>query len=139
MAKFHGSKAVFKFTDATGALRDLSPYLIHVTIEDLKVVDESTAASASSKSFVGGYNDAKIHLDGTMDAQVETWLRPLRALSKSTSRRNWEYGPEGQVSGKTQILGQGILITYQVVSKHDDAARWMAEIQISGDITSGVY
>lgn len=137
--KFHGSKAVFKFSDVVGGVIDLSSYLEHVTLEDIKVTDESTAVTAMSKSYVGGYADAKIHLDGKMDAQIETWLRPLRKLSKSTARRAWEYAPEGTASGKPKIIGQGILITFQIISKWDDVARWMGEIQVSGDVDSGTY
>lgn len=129
MAAGHGKNAVFKITDAGGILRDISAYLTGANFDPTADVAETSGLGATSKTYVAGLKDATLGVDGLIDPTTDGYLFGILGLAKA-----WEYHPQGVVTGTPKYTGSGILTAYSPSTSLDDAGKFTASLQVTGDV-----
>lgn len=130
MAASHGKNAVFKIQDSGGTTRDISAYLTGANFDETSDVAEVSGLGATSKSYVAGLKDATLGMDGLIDPTTDGYLHGILGLS-----RTWEYHPQGTGTGTPKYSGSGFLTAYSPSTSLDDAGKFTATLQVTGDVT----
>lgn len=136
MAFKHGKKAVLKVDNSGGVLTDITAYTTRVGLPQTADVAEVSALGATSKSYVAGLKDGRLPFDGKFDPTLHSHLTGILGQDATVS---FEYGPQGSGAGSPKGTGEAILISYEPNTSLDDAGTYTAELQVSGDVTWGVY
>jgi len=130
----HGSKAVFKLTDATAASRDLTAYLTSTGLSRMADAAEVSTLGNTAKVYVPGMTDGTVPLEGPFDAVVDGYMDGLVGFATLVA---WEFYPAGspQSATKPKYSGNCLVSSYEITTGTDDAAAWSGELQLSGTIT----
>ena len=134
----HGKDTVVKIdTAASGnASADISDNCDTCEFSIDQEVQDITTFGANSRGFIPGLRNATISLGGPQDDDVDT---VFMGGNEPTDGRDFEYGPEGETSGDRQYACKAIMTGYNPASGVGDAARWTAELQVTGDVSLGTY
>jgi hypothetical protein len=137
----HGYDTYFAIEDSAGTtLRNISVHLNSVDFNRSADVHEDTTFGKRSKTKKGGLKDGQISLAGFWDKTAltgsETVLDSLVGVFEPV---DWEFGPEGNVAGKLKKSGKGVLSAYNVSDPIGDLIAFTATVDISGDVTTGVF
>jgi hypothetical protein len=137
----HGKDAAFLLEDSAGTtLRNLSPYLNSIETSWSNDIHDDTTFGQDAHTKRTGLVDGSITIGGMWDktADVGTYT-VLKSLLGSDTQVNWEYGPEGNASGKVKESGVGVLESYNESSPVADLVTFTATIQVSGMPTFGTW
>lgn len=132
----HGKAAVFKIDDSGGTLRDISNTLNSVSFPREAEVLETTSFGSSDRSYVVGFKNQTISIEGSFDATVDGYLAGALGATDSLS---FEYGPEGSTATYTKYTGECFLTSYETSAGVGDIVSYSAEFQITGAVTRGAY
>lgn len=132
----HGKNTVFKIDDSGGTLRDISNVLNSVSFPREVETLETTSFGSTSRSYVVGFADATISVEGSYDSTVDGYLAGVVGTEASLS---FEYGPEGSTSTQVKYTGECFLTSYEVSGGVGDIVSFSAEFQVTGAITKGAY
>lgn len=132
----HGKAAVFKIDDSGGTLRDISNTLNSVSFPREAEVLETTSFGSSDRSYVVGFKNQTISIEGSFDATVDGYLAGVLGAADSLS---FEYGPEGSTATYTKYTGECFLTSYETSAGVGDIVSYSAEFQITGAVTRGAY
>lgn len=132
----HGKNTVFKIDDSGGTLRNISDVLNSVSFPREVETLETTSFGSTNRSYVVGFQDATISIEGSFDATVDGYLAGVVGTETSLS---FEYGPEGSTNGFVKLTGECFLTSYEVSGGVGDIVSFSAEFQVTGAITRGTY
>lgn len=132
----HGKAAVFKIDDSGGTLRNISDTLNSVSFPREAEVLETTSFGSSDRTYVVGFKNQTISIEGSFDATVDGYLAGALGAEASLS---FEYGPEGSTSTYTKYTGECFLTSYETAAGVGDIVTYSAEFQITGAVTRGAY
>lgn len=134
MAFTHGKNTVFKMDSTNGgSLADISTYLTSVGFPRSADIPETTTFGATYKTYISGFTDATISLEGNWDPTVDAMFAAHLGAANTVS---YEYGPEGATNAvDVKFSGEAILTSYEVSSGINDVTTFSAELQCSGAIT----
>jgi len=132
----HGKNTVFKIDDSGGTLRTISDVLNSVSFPREVETLETTSFGSSSRSYVVGFADATISIEGSFDSTVDGYLAGAVGHESSLS---FEFGPEGSTSTFVKYTGECFLTSYEVSGGVGDIVSFSAEFQVTGAITKGTY
>jgi hypothetical protein len=132
----HGKAAVFKIDDSGGTLRNISDTLNSVSFPREAEVLETTSFGSSDRTYVVGFKNQTISIEGSFDATVDGYLAGVLGAEASLS---FEYGPEGSTSTYTKYTGECFLTSYETAAGVGDIVTYSAEFQITGAVTRGAY
>jgi len=132
----HGKNAVFKVDNSGGTLTDISNVLNSVSFPREIETLETTSFGSSNRSYVVGFTDATISIEGSFDATVDAHLAGILGQEASVS---FEYGPEGSTAGYVKYTGECYLTSYETSAGVGDIVSMTAEFQVTGAITRGTY
>jgi hypothetical protein len=132
----HGKNASFKVDNAAGSLTDISNTLNSVSFPREIETLETTSFGSSNRSYVVGFADATISVEGSFDATVDTHLAGILGQDASVS---FEYGPEGTTSGYVKYTGEAFMTSYETSAGIGDIVSFSAEFQVTGAITRGTF
>lgn len=132
----HGKSAVFKVDNAAGTLTNISDTLNSVSFPREAETLETTSFGSSDRSYVIGFKNATVSVEGSFDATVDTHLAAILGQEASVS---FEYGPEGSTAGSTKYTGEAFMTSYETSAGVGDIVSYSAEFQITGAITRGAY
>lgn len=132
----HGKAAVFKIDDSGGTLRNISDTLNSVTFPREAEVLETTSFGSSDRTYIVGFKNGTISIEGSFDATVDGYLAGVLGQDATLS---FEYGPEGSTSTYTKYTGECIMTSYENSAGVGDVVSFSAEFQISGAVTRGTY
>ena len=132
----HGKSAVFKVDNAAGTLTDISNTLNTVSFPREAEVLETTSFGSSDRTYIVGFKNGTISIDGSFDATVDTHLAAILGQDATVS---FEYGPEGSTSTYTKYTGEAIMTSYETSAGVGDIVSFSAAFQISGAVTRGAY
>ena len=135
MAFGHGRVTVFKLDDTAGTLDDISNYTDTTDLNRVIETGETTTYGNNSKTYVVGLSDATIAVGGKWDESLDATI----AGGAEPPFREFEFGPAGSVVGKIKYTGNCILTGYSISNPVADVSTWSANMQVTGDITRGVY
>ncbi len=141
-ASTHGKDAYFAVEDSTGTtLRDISPYLNTIDFPRSNDTHDNTTYGAEGHTFQTGLTNGTISIAGFWDktATVGSTTVLDSLLDLDTPTLGFEYGPEGNASGKVKYSGECILQDYNVSSPVADLVTFTATLQISGTVTKGTF
>lgn len=130
-----GKDAVFKITNATGALTDVSAYLTSCTMPsiDAQTAEVSTLGDAYKEFIRTQVDPGKLSIEGIFDPFMGTLLFNLGTATEKA----FEYHPQGTASGKQKFSGSAFLTSFEPGGGIDDAITFSAEFQVTGAITVG--
>lgn len=132
----HGKNASFKVDNSGGTLTDISNTLNSVTFPREIETLETTSFGSSSRSYVVGFSDATISVEGSFDATVDAHLAGILGQEASVS---FEYGPEGTTTGLVKYTGEALMTSYETSAGIGDIVSYSAEFQVTGAITRGTF
>lgn len=132
----HGKNTVFKLDNAAGTLTDVSNVLNSVSFPRETEILETTSFGSSYRTYVVGFQNATISIEGSYDATVDTHLAGVLGQDATLS---FEYGPEGSVAGSTKYTGEAYLTSYETSGGVGDIVSFSAELQVSGAVTRAAY
>jgi hypothetical protein len=133
---FHGRNTVFKITDATATLQDISDTLREVNFPITLDTPETTAFGSTVKTYVVGIKDAKFTCSGMFDPTTDGILEGIYGLAGGTA---FEYGPSGSLTGEVKYTGVAILVNYGIRGAVNDMVAATVDFQVTGPITRGTY
>jgi hypothetical protein len=132
----HGKNASFKVDNSGGSLTNISDTLNSVTFPREIETLETTSFGSSTRSYVVGFSDATISIEGSFDATVDAHLAGILGQEASVS---FEYGPEGTTSGQVKYTGEAFMTSYETSAGVGDIVTYSAEFQVTGAITRGTF
>jgi len=132
----HGKNASFKVDNSGGTLTDISNTLNSVSFPREIETLETTSFGSSSRSYVVGFADATISVEGSFDATVDAHLAGILGQEASVS---FEYGPEGTTAGQVKYTGEALMTSYETSAGIGDIVAYSAEFQVTGAITRGAF
>jgi hypothetical protein len=132
----HGKNAVFKVDNAAGSLQDISNTLNSVSFPREIETLETTSFGSSNRSYVVGFQDATISIEGSFDAATDLILTGILGQEASVS---FEYGPEGSTSPNVKYTGEAFMTSYEASAGVGDIVSYSAEFQVTGAVTRGTY
>jgi len=132
----HGKAAVFKIDDSGGTLRNISDALNSISFPREAEVLETTSFGSSDRTYIVGFKNATISIEGSFDATYDGYLAGALGQDATLS---FEYGPEGATSTYTKYTGECILTSYESTAGIGDVVSISAEFQITGAVTRGTY
>jgi len=138
----HGKNSKFSVEDSAGTtLRDLSANLTNVAFSRQNDTHDTTGFGSESHTFLVGLTNGKITLTGWTTATVTTGTLTVidSLVGLDTVTVGWEYGPHGSTTGFPKYTGECVLETMDVSDPVADLVSFVAVLQISGDVTKGVY
>jgi len=95
MAFVHGLHAIFKISNGSGVLTDISTFVRTVTMNrQASAVDTSTIGTVSRR-YIAGQFDGTITLDGEWDQAVDVIFVAILGNDNlpTVGQCQWEYGP----------------------------------------------
>jgi hypothetical protein len=132
----HGKNASFKVDNSGGTLTNISDTLNSVTFPREIETLETTSFGSSTRSYVVGFSDATISIEGSFDATVDAHLAGILGQEASVS---FEYGPEGTTNGLVKYTGEALMTSYETSAGVGDIVTYSAEFQVTGAITRGTF
>ena len=132
----HGKNSQFTIADSGSTVRDISNTLKSVTMPRSIETLETTSFGSTSKSYVVGFSDTKISVEGSFDATVDGYLSGLVGNDTASA---FVYGPEGSTAGNTKYTGTAFLTSYEVKGGVGDIVSYTAQFQVTGAVTRGTY
>jgi hypothetical protein len=132
----HGKNASFKVDNSGGSLTDISNTLNSVSFPREIETLETTSFGSSTRSYVVGFSDATISVEGSFDATVDAHLAGILGQDASVS---FEYGPEGTTTGLVKYTGEAFMTSYETSAGIGDIVSFSAEFQVTGAITRGTF
>ena len=137
MAFGPGKDAVFKVTNVSGNLTDISAFLTSVTAPSIDAATaEVTTLGSAYRSFIRTVVDpGKISVEGIFDPVMGTLLFNLGTAAAVA----WEFGPQGTATTRQKWTGSALLTSYEVPAGFEDAVTFSAEFQVTGSITASTY
>ena len=132
----HGKNASFKVDNSGGTLTNISDTLNSVTFPREIETLETTSFGSSNRSYVVGFTDATISIEGSFDATVDAHLAGILGQEASVS---FEYGPEGTTAGQVKYTGEALMTSYETSAGVGDIVTYSAEFQVTGAITRGAF
>ncbi|HEX6969861.1 MAG TPA: hypothetical protein VF174_13775 [Micromonosporaceae bacterium] len=141
MSFVHGKNAAFAIDDSGGTLRTISQYVDNVQgLPGGRNLSEVTAFGDSGTRSIPGLPNVSFSISGHFDSTATTGPHAvLNSLRTATSTASFEYGPEGDTSGKTKFSGECWLTEYTVDASVVDKVSFSASFQVDGDVTTGTY
>lgn len=133
MAFTHGSRAVLKISSAASALTDVSAYLSSAGLSNVADVAETSTLNSTAKQYIGGLKDGSFPLEGNFEPTADALLSGVLGGTAD----DFEYYPAGTATGSPKYTGSGFLVSYEITTAVDDAAKFSAEYQVTGGITRG--
>lgn len=128
----HGKSAFFKL-----ATTDLSTFMDNIDFPHESDDHETTTYTKSYKTRIGGLKDASFNVGGLYSvgaAEPETIIPPLIGTVAV-----FEYGPEGNTSGKVKYSGSCLVKNYNHSTPVGDVIRWTATFMATDTVTKGVF
>jgi hypothetical protein len=132
----HGKAAVFKVDNAAGSLTDISNTLNSVSFPREAEVLETTSFGSSDRSYVVGFTNNTVSIEGSFDATVDEHLAGILA---HVDTKSFEYGPEGSTSSFVKYTGECFMTSYETSTGVGDIVSYSASFQITGAVTRGAY
>lgn len=132
----HGKSAVFKVDNAAGTLTDISNTLNTVSFPREAETLETTSFGSSDRTYIVGFKNGTISIDGSFDATVDTHLAAILGQDATVS---FEYGPEGSTATYTKYTGECIMTSYETSAGVSDIVSFTASFQITGAVTRATY
>lgn len=132
----HGKNSVFKVDNSGGTLTDISNVLNNVSFPREIETVETTSFGSSYRTYVVGFQNATISIEGTWDATVDAHLAGILGQDATVS---FEYGPEGSTSTYVKFTGESYMTSYETSGAVGEVVTFSAEFQVSGAITRGAY
>ena len=126
---------------AGGTPRDLSQYLTEVSrLPGDRLLRELTGLSDSGAVFLRSVENSRVSVRGLFDDTASSGpdevLGPLRIHATAV---DFEYGPEGTLSGATRCSGSCWTRNYESRSRVGRLEAWQASIQVEGTVARGTY
>lgn len=131
MTATHGSAAVLKIADAGATLRDFTAYIESSGLPRTVDPVEVTTLGSVQKSYIPGLKDGTIPLSGFWDATYDGYLDGI--LRKTTTFEYYPAGSSGGAGTNVKYAGSGVLTKYDITSPVNDAVKFDAELQQSGN------
>lgn len=137
----HGKDAVFSLDDSGGTLRDVKIYLNSVTgLPGARQLSEVTAFSDQGTKSIPGLANVTFSIAGHFDATATTGIfTVLNGLRSASATATFQYGPEGNATGRVQMSGECWLTELTVDASVSDRVPIAATFQVEGVPTVGVY
>lgn len=139
----HGKITYIKLDDLAGTARDISPDCSSVSLGQSQDVADSTGFSplGGSHSSEIGLNAHTLEVSGfvtttTSATSAAGVIPPLRNNSATSS---FEYGPDGNASGKLKKSGECLLTSYSEDYSTDAIPTFSASLQVTGAVTIGTF
>lgn len=144
MPPVHGKKTVFKLDTLANVLTDLSAKLNNVDFNvDVETLD-TTTFGATAKTYIVGFKDNKISIQGNWDAAIDAHLNAILGVGEPTTQASnegfdFELGPEGSTTGSTKYTGKCYLTKISRPSAVNAVSKFTAEFQVTGDAVRSTY
>lgn len=141
MAFTHGKNAAFLLDDSGGTLRNLSAFVDTVGgLPGARDLAEVTAFGDAGTKSIPGLQNVSFSVSGHFDSVATTGPHAvLNSLRTATATATFEYGPEGNATGKTKLSGECWLTGYEVEAAVAEKVSFSAELQVDGTVTSGTF
>lgn len=140
----HGRKTSFKLDTLANVLTDISTKLNNVDFPGEAEIIDTTTFQQAAKTYIVGFKDNKISLQGNWDAAIDAHLFALLGVSEPTAQPSnegfdFEYGPEGTTSGATKYTGKALLMKFAKTTAVNGVAKFTAELQVTGDALRSTF
>lgn len=136
----HGKDTHIAVSNAAGATQTISPYCSSVEWAPEQDIHDDTTFGNTGHTKRGGLTNGTFTINGFWDKTASVGpdvVFPGR-LGDPTPRA-FEYGPEGNASGKVKKTGLYVLSSYSVSSPVADLVTFTAVCEISGAVTQGTF
>ncbi len=139
---FNDSKlSVFLLDDTAAAQKDLSAFITDIDgLPGPRNLNEVTALGDSGSKWIPGLENVTITISGIYDDTAvsgpDAVLGPLRT---HTAAVDFEYGPEGNVSGDTKYSGTCWVTDFTIRSSVGNRVEFSATLQVEGVTARGTF
>lgn len=137
----HGKNLYFAVEDSAGStLRDLSADLNSVNVNRGNDVHDKTTYGQTGHRWAVGLTNGTVTIAGFYSVTALTGTQTVLASLLGTDIEvAWEYGPEGDASGKPKESGSAVLVSFDKSAPVADLVSFTATFNISGAVTDGTF
>lgn len=133
MAFAHGRSAYFKIGST-----DISAFMDNIDFPHSSDVHETTTYGKSWKTKAGGLQEGSVGIGGLYDSTAVSGIESIMPPLVGTVA-TFEYGPEGNASGKVKYSGSILVENYNHSTPVGDYIRWTSSLQTTDTVTKGTY
>lgn len=138
----HGKNTYLALDNAEGTLTELMVMATESGLaRSLETADATTFASAGTKEYVAGLNDATGSISGLFTIAEDAWItEAFDALAAGTvDSLTFRFGPAGGALGKPYTDSEVIITAYEVSSSVGDLVSATLSLQRTGPSTPGTF
>jgi hypothetical protein len=136
----HGRDAYFAIDDSGGTLRNITSMLREANHSRTVDTAETSAFGTFDKTFVVGMREGRLTIGGMFSASASTDVDPVLAgILGQAASVTFEYGPEGNTTGRTRYTGECYLTSYEINAAIGDMVSLSAEFQVTGAVTRNTF
>jgi hypothetical protein len=141
MPKVHGKSSYFALEDsAATVLRNIGVHCDNITLDRDIDMAETTTIGQESKTWLPGLDGAEISLAGKYDSLASTGPDVVLSGDFATKVQvGFEYGPEGNATGKVKYAGECYVSKYQISSPLEGIVKFSATIKVTGAVARSVF
>lgn len=139
MAFKHGKNTVFKITDASDTLQDISDVLDNASSSQERETAQVTAFGDGDHAYIAGLRNGTISVSGHFTATADSVHQVLTGLLNQDAATAFEYGPQGDATDDPKASGDCLLTTYEISGEVAGKVSVSAEFQVSGGVTWGTF
>lgn len=140
MAKAHGKDTYMAVSDSAGTLRRLDGVDSVSGLPGAGSLSEVTAFADAGEKFIRGMEAGQFSISGSWDNAASTGnatvLNGIRTLSTVST---FEYGPEGNTTGKVKYSGSCWLESFTVDASAKEKVPFSAQFRVDGAVTVGTF
>lgn len=141
MTFVHGKDIAFQLADSGGTLRNVRIYLNAVNgLPGARALSETTAFGDQGTRWIPGMANQTFTIAGSCDTTATVGVTTvLNGLRTHTDPEAFEYGPEGNASGKVKYTGNCWLTDFTMDAAVNDKVPVSATFQVDGVVTPDTY
>ncbi len=116
---------------------DRSTYFSNISFPmNVAEVDITAFGNSGNSQYLPGLKDATMSADGFFDATINTHIMGIRNGGDVVE---WEYGPEGNGSGKVKFSGSFFVTSYEPSSPVGGANSFSVSFRLTTGVTVGTF
>lgn len=141
MGAVAGKNTVFSVDDSGGVLRDLTSYTTGVSgLPGAPQLEDVTPYGSSGQKSIKTIEVTSFKAEGNWDSTPTTGpIAVLNGLRTAAATSSFEFGPEGNTTGKIKYSGECWLENLEVTSDPKSKVGWSADFRVDGVVTVGAY
>lgn len=142
MAEEAGRGSYLALDNAVGVLTDMRDYVATTGLDRESEQIDVTTLGDNDTERIPGFMSGEVPMEGPVDFAAggsHEVLGSAVGARGSNSKRTYEYGPQGNVTGDRRYTGESVVLSYSITITPDEAINFTSSARCDGAITRNTF